>query len=325
MESRKKRNLEIERVKRKKRLVFTGILSCLIVLAVAALAYAIWDINDRRTIMTLNGERVPTTDFRFFHSMQQLPPGEEAQQMALDELTTTLLILERAEQHGVGATQQEINDLLEEAREMRRWHAEATPGGLNFISERRIAEIMAAWMTVMPRLIDIYMADFTPDEQEYLEFIELVTEFSRPNATEVMVKYISSDDWFVLDDVVHEFADGADFDDLIRRYSSTFTEDSLQAVDLIDFSQMYPGWGDDLVLVFDVPEGELSHIIEIDGKYFILLVEEVTVDEENLQSMIDMQSEHFINEARMEAFEQVTLSWIDQANRQVNQRAIRRF
>ncbi|MCL1862363.1 MAG: peptidylprolyl isomerase [Defluviitaleaceae bacterium] len=317
MESRKKRNLEIERAKRQKRLVFTGILTCMMILVVAALGYAVWDIVNRRTIMTLNGERIATTDFRFFHVMQQIPPGELAQENALGDLTQTLLILERAEMHGVGATNEELAELMEQAAEFRAMQAQMVPGGINFISERRVAELLSAWSQVFERLSDIYMSDFIPDEEAYQAFMAESIEGIRLNSTEIQIKYVASADWFEMDDISHELEQGAEFDDFA----------GAETVSIMEFAETYDAWiSPELDNIFQTQQaGDISDIFEVEGMYFIVKVYDRIVDEANVAIMTEIMRENFLMEERAEAFFDLTNEWVDQADRDVNMRAISRF
>ncbi|MCL2197440.1 MAG: hypothetical protein FWB80_00805 [Defluviitaleaceae bacterium] len=311
--SNKNRNREIEQRNRQKRFVFTGILTCLIVLAVAGLAYAVWDITNRRTIMTLNGERIATTDFRFFHTMQQLPPGELAQESVLNDLTQTLLILDRAAQHGVGATAQELAEIQEQAAEMR------AGGGLNFISERRTAELLSAWHHVFERLMDIYMADFTPDQEEYQTEMAMRMENIILNSTDVKIKYLYGADWFEMDDIRHELEHGADFE--------AFTGEGAEPISLLTFAETYDAWASpELNVIFELQQvDDFSTVFEINGMYFIVKVYDRVVDEETVAMFAEMESERFINDARAEAFFELTMEWVDNADRDVNLRAISRF
>lgn len=329
MESRKKRNLEIEKKKKQKQLMFTMVLTCLIVVVVGALGYAVWDIQNRRTIMTFGGERVATTDFRFFHLMNDMPAGEAAQEAALDALLMTLVVQEAADRHGLSLTSAEMSELTAQAAEMREQFHFQMPGALNFISDRRIAELWSIAEFFEP-LMDIYEPYFEIDEEAFAESIEAaIEEWIIDSATETYVKYIASFDWEEIQAAAALTGEG-DFDALVREHSRLFDEEGegVEPIDFFDFLSQYNAWAHWEALS-ELEPGEVSEVIEVDGWFFIVQIYSREFDEERKQEILEefaeSERESLVEEGRWAAFIERLEGWVADADYSVNERAIRRF
>jgi len=317
MESRKKRNLEIERRKKEKQRITTSILMGLIALVVIALGYSVWDIQNRRTIMTFEGERIATSDFRYFHSMTGMPPGEETQQVIMDNLVQTLVVLERAERHGLSLSEENRANLEEHVRNFRGQN----PGAFNFISDRRIMELDSIWLLFEP-LMDIYVPDYELDEEEFAPLLE--THLEGIHDSLIQFKYLESDDWFELEDAIAALEAGGDFDTIAREIYGLPEEEEIATVDLstlldfYDISERRPE-------LLSLEEGEVSEIIIADDVFFIIQMYNNVVDDEVLESAEELFRERNIQTGRAGIFWALIEEWIEQADYTVNERALRRF
>jgi hypothetical protein len=213
MESRKKRNLEIERQKRSKQRAFTAFLAVAVLIMAGLLAYAIWDNIDRRTIMTFEGTNIATTDFRFFHMLQ--PDLEIAREESMEALIGTLAILERAERSNITLTAAQRAELLEEAAGLREQMNWQQPGALNFISNDRIADFFSVDL-LLDELMEVYVTDYEVDEAELAaslaEHVEELTSW----LTMHQIKYVSSENPADLPDMDLEGAEVTDFFDFAQ-------------------------------------------------------------------------------------------------------------
>lgn len=329
MESRKKRNLEIEKRRKQKQRTFTAILAALIVVVVVVLVWAIWDVQNRRTIMTFEGERVATTDFRFIHLMQELndiPPGEEANEMAVNTLLQTMVIFERAEENNIVVPEDEMAEIVAQAAGMREeLHMEA-PGLLNFISDRRIAELWSVTNLLEP-LMDIYVPEFVPDEAEIAPLVEEHMDGVRNFLFDRNVKYIASHDWALFTELASLYMTGeATFDELIEQYCEFHEAGTpIEAVELWDFADRYEiGWAE-ISGVMELEEGEISDVLEAHGWFFMVQIYETVFDYEAAAEEEEFFRERFAGQRRGELFMEILEGWIEQANYTINQRALDRF
>lgn len=326
MEIRKKRNFEIERRKKQKRRTFTGVLIVLIILAVVVFCYAIWDMQNRRTIMTFKGTRVATTDFRFFNLMQALQgesPNELTRDVAMESLIHTMVVRDRAERHNISVTSDEIAELMQYAADLREQINWQSPGALNFISDRRIAELSSIW-GLHEQLMDIYVPGYDIDEFEVEQRLQEHLEASLEFLTEREVKYIASSDFSALENIRAEFNAGADFDALRREHSIFFDPEVEATMDFWDFLTLYEIW-DGWMDMLPLEAGEVSEIFEANDTFFLVLIKSRGIDEEVLEEEGVVFRENHIAQRRTEVFAEVLDEWIENAEYTINERAFRRF
>ena len=159
MQSRKKLNQEIERNKRQKRRISTGI-GVLVLLAICAgIAWFAIGVHQRSWIMTFEGQRIPTNELRFVmqqNSMWVAP--EQLTEVSMSDLTQSLTIMHHADRLGLGMTDEERDSSLE-------W---IQSGGV--IPNTREAEFRNI-NNMRTRLVDHHVPEFTLDPAEYQEEI----------------------------------------------------------------------------------------------------------------------------------------------------------
>ncbi|MCL2456251.1 MAG: hypothetical protein FWD19_01725 [Defluviitaleaceae bacterium] len=324
MESRKRRNLAIEGAKKKKKLVAKGILAACLLAVVAALGFGVWDVANRRTIMIFNGEKIPSTDFRFFNELS----GGASPEAALRDLKNTLVLLERSAQHNIFPTDEEIAEQLDGANEMR------DSRNLNFISAHRIAEILSVWDVPFESLKDIYVPEdgFEVDEEEFAENLEWQMDRILMNATDMKIKYIKTRLGSSIEGAEELLNAGMDFDNLIRTYCDDFEislENDPEPIELVQFVINNQAW-DYFGGLMAMEVGDVSEIIEIadendDYTFFLVQVEEKEVDEEQIETAKDGARTEFISGKRSEIFFEKVQEWADAANVKLNSRAYKRF
>jgi hypothetical protein len=317
MESRKKRNQEIERRRREKQRIFTWILTAMICVAAFGIIYAVWDVTNRRTIMRFEGERIATSDYRFFHVMNGMPVGdEEGREIVLENLLQALVLLERGERHGFSATSEELSGLMESARNIREQH------NTSFISERRIAEFISAWDVVYEKLMDEFVPAQDLDEAEFTELFDEHIEENRSFLEDLRVKYIVS---FDLEEIILAYegvTGGTNFDALIQQHSAFYSEEhGVESFDFWEFAEMFSLWEEWMELI-ELQEGEISSIFEADGLFFIVQMYERSLDIEAEEISF---REGIIAERRAIAFNEIVEQWMAEANYTVNDRALNNF
>jgi len=318
MDNKKKRNREmnreIEKKRRQKRRIFSGVLVVLIVACVAALGYGVWDMINRRTVMTFNGERVATRDFRFLAYTSQGDPWSDLEQ--------SLVLRERAELHGISLTSEQRDMLMGFAGQVR---GDFAPGALNFISDEQIVDVRASWF-LTEGLMDIYVSDFEHDEDEFLELVEEFYDMILAEVTDTSVKYIWSHDEDEIRAVAEAFAEYGDFDLAVATHFAGYDEEvGVVPSSFEDFVDDFFLW-DYLEEFAELAEGEAFDVIEEHGMFILMLMyEKDAVDQERYDEIMEAEREWFANSSREQAFfELFVQDWIDDADIEWNERAVNR-
>ncbi|MCL1878430.1 MAG: hypothetical protein FWF80_06200 [Defluviitaleaceae bacterium] len=330
---RKQKNLEIERSKKQRSLVVKSIFAIIALAVLGASGLWIWSWLDGRTIMHFHGERVAESDFHFvtlMSEMEGVQPSEESHAFALESLVQTLMLLQRGEMHGLSVSDEDMTMLEEQAagfRQQMQWH----PTRLNFISDRRIAEIWSA-EPMYDLLMDVYLPDFELSAEELAELEEDVAEHLeevRIFLVDREVKFAAAHntEWHEFEMAVSAYNEGdMDFDALIREIS-IYYEGEIEAVDFWEFFDEHELWRmDEWDELLEYDEGETSHVFAVDEMLFIMHVVSAELDEEAVADEEYHFREHRVRSERVAIFNEMIEEWTDAAfdNVVTNDRAMRR-
>jgi hypothetical protein len=342
MESRKRRNLQIENRKRMERRITTAIVVAIIAVIVGGIGFGVWDSVDRRTVMTFHGQRIPTSDFMYFHMMSGAEPGNEAmREVALDNMIQTLVLMERAERHGMTVPSEEMELLETQASGMRDAIISQNPTALRSTNSRRIANFMSVdagqpmWGQppgpLFSMLMDKYLSDFEPDRELVDEAVEEWMSDIIEVATEKTVKYLAADDWDAAWEASQLYSNGeAHFDDLITMFHSPREEDEgLESpADLWAFGghfEAWTHWEDQWQEITQMQDGEVSTVLMMGDRFFIVQMYESILNQERLEETIEEATEIIVNEQRDTAFNELIRQWVSEARYQRNERALVRI
>ena len=332
MAKRKQQNLEIERQLQKRKQIFQVIALAVVALLVVIVCVNIWIIRDRRWVMSYDGGRVATSDFRAVFDLEmQGSPDPAARAAALGSLQQIIALIDRAEYHGVALTPEE----REEAEEgMDAWRQfERQNWGfdiMGYISNARLAELFTTGPLVQ-RLIDIYVPVESVDVDE-AEFAELFEEYIAENIYNHMNMQVLILDTFTLEDIEEAYAlvDTMDFEDIVMQFVEGFGDEEEEVMPEPMPIMNLLGHLDDMGLSSEDREhllyleaGEVSRIIAFyeDGEpIFYLLVKMVSREEPDLDAVeADFRSD-YIDERRHERFVELVEQWTEEANFVVNER-----
>lgn len=322
MQSRKNRNLEIERQKKQKQRIFTIVLSVLVAAAALAVCYGIWDTINRRTIMTFEGNRIATSDFRFMNVLQASP------EMAKEDLIQTLTILHHADMHGITVSSDTQAELMAQAAEFRAQNQHMIPGGLGFISNERIAELFSAG-DLAQQLLEVVELDYAVDDDEIAQMFADFVDENREMLEDVHVQFAASTDMQAMTQGLARLEDDGDFDAFVREYSMFYPEEGIEPFLIWELSEEHHHlWGDieswELFNeeVMSLPAGEFSGIVPSDGFFYVFNVTSRELNYEELEENFRAQElENARNAAIIELFD----LWAAQAEYTVNMRAFNRF
>ena len=319
MQSRKKQNLEVERKIKKQKRMYLGVFCGIVAVVVLVIGWLVWDAQSQRWIMTFNGERISTGDFRFMSHLTGQPINEFTRYDLLNELMVFLTVLQRGEAHGVGLTSDEIAANEVEARELRVLMEGGHVGALGFISDRRIGELMGAFDQVGLRLMDIFI-EYVPDEEEFRELFDELVAHEMEQGTEIMVKFMATETRDGFDEmhalyILHQ--EEFDFDDLARRFCVLQT--GLEPMSLDDFVFQYGIWTHEWDLRL-TRVGDISPLMTGENYFFIVYVEEHREPELDLEELEADSREFFILQRRQGLFQELVNEWVLEADYEINYR-----
>ncbi|MCL2223809.1 MAG: hypothetical protein FWB96_08180 [Defluviitaleaceae bacterium] len=336
--SRKQQNKQIERKKKAERRTGNLVLFFLFAAVIFGVGYLIWDGIDRRTVMTFNGESIPTGEFRVFHMMLGAPPqDEEMRELAFDGLARTLAVLDRAEQHGIEVSEEEREFFMEDAAGMREWFNMQVPNSMGPVSVARIADFLSVggvfsvdWLDPGPLfslLMEEYKGDFVPSQSEIDEWLDELMEDILNASMDMSVKYIVNDSW---DDMweaweAHNAGD-ATFDDLITLFHQPQPEDEDldSPASLGEFAMAFNAW-EFWQDIMQLEEGEVSTVFMLEEGFVMVQMYSREINEETLEEIMQNVTEGFITESRENAFFELVDQWVAEADISRNERTLRRI
>ena len=299
MQSRKKKNLEVERRVKAQKKLHAGVFAAIVLAVLIAVAWLVWDAQNRRFIMTFDGERISTGDFRFVGhvlALRQDPgaPGFNRFQV-LDELISLLAVIDMGEEYADGFTQEEREIGLDMAVSHRQWMQEMNYS-LGYIGNERMAEllgIMELWH-VVPRIVEEFVERgyYVLDEEEFAEELTLHIERLIEEGTEVYVKYMATYERDGFNEAALELVseDGFDFDDLISRFS--VLETGHEPINLTEFLAQYGIW--QTWNLEGLPIGQFSSTLEGSEYFFIAYIYDRVEPELDLEEVEEDFRESFL-------------------------------
>jgi len=326
MQTRKKRNLEIERSMKRHRQMFFTVAMAIVVVVMLAVAWVIWDAQSRRWIMTFEGTRISTGDLRFFNFGAPFTTDAEREE-AMQGLVNALVVMDMGERNGVGLRADEFEELEEFARELRGWISGDGPDPLANVSDRRMAELIGSWEManffgvggmVRDRLMDIHVPGYTPDPVEFGMELQTYIFENRAFYADLQVKFIALVTPDDREPILSQLEEGVEFDDLVREYSIFHGEDAdIEIIELQEFVQMLNLWHE-WENLSALQEGEVSDFIESDDWHF--LVQMYSRTEADDHDIIDSFRDGYMLRGRMQSFTRLVDAWMHEANFSINDR-----
>lgn len=312
------------------RLAAVGV--CLLV--ILGIGYIVWDMWSRTYVMTFEGNRIPTSDLRFFSLFTEGTTFMDPLEQSLENLTHFLLIDQAARRNNIALTAEESAELNESVSELRglfEMMEMSMP-----VSESRMAELMSQEI-LLERLMDIYTGDFTLDEASFSDTLEEFLERSRENfiqmefryhfATSMLASRTAWDDFFAIAE------DGTEgFDEIILRdmhrdmLDMGMSPEELEDLTVPFISMETLRHGTDinpaiLDYLTNLEVGDFSEPIQVGEEEFIIFI----VDHKEIPSDEEISAvfrENYIMEQRGLIFSDLMNEWREAADIRVNQRGV---
>ena len=323
MSAKKAAAKEWKRKRKRQRIMVKIGVTAFCVLAVLGMGYIAWDMWSRTYVMTFEGQRINTTDMRFFTNFSaMLGAGQDPRIQGLEQLTHFLLIDQAARRHNITVSEEDIEQ-IEQNLEFMQMIGLQIPD----MPHDRVIELMSV-DTFSEQLMDIYAADYTIDEEEYeFELFNFLAE-NRVNFVEmdfrVHISETMNEAMIAWDDFAS--VDPEEFDDIILRdmqiaTGSDISELEVPTVTLEELRgnpDLSPGVVDYLT---SLAVGEFSEPVQLDDDFFAIFIADsffMPPDEE----MAEIFREQYIRSQRIQIFSGVIEEWREEADIRVNQRGV---
>jgi len=320
MKNRKKQNLEIERKNKQRRYAFRGVTTLVVLALVAAIVWVAWDARNRGWVMTFDGERISVSEMQFFSSLfQQNWFDPESREAVLDRMVEVYTLMDRAESLGLGMTDEEHESVLAMVSMSRQMGA--IPDG---VTDARAAEIHGSIEFLWTRLLDHYVPEYTLNLADFAEELAEYIDNNRDFYADTVVNYIVAEDFMTVEEVRASFGieEGyEDFDQLIRAYSIFYNEEvGITSASIMDLWREFNFQSFDVQMLLELQEGEVSHVFEAGGLFFLIYVESRTEAEDS--EIEDSFVEQMTEIRREQAFIEIVEQWAAEANYSINRRAL---
>ena len=310
MQSRKKRNLEIEREKMRNRRISKSIGALVILVICAGIAWFAVGMYQRSWIMRFEGQRISTNELRFVMGLQDwwLSP-EEVKDRAMNDLVEILTVMHHANRLGLGMTNEERDATLETLER-------------GVISQTRMAEYFNV-DNMMERLFEYFIPDLILDPEVYRYDIAAYLEERRPFYQQTEIMYILNDDFGVMLSVLESMENdpNADFGTFVMMYCNEhidFEQEEPEMLSLAHLEHVVNPF--EMLALIDMQPGETSDIIMFGDSFLLLHMHSraETPDSEIQEIFLS----NLARQARLEAFNEFFQQLVEHARFEINQRAL---
>ena len=322
MQSRKKLNLEVERKLKRQKRTYAAVFAAICLAIVMVIGWFVWDTQNRRIIMTFNGERIATNDFRLVSILNDTPINDFTRYEILEELKSFIMVMQMGEELGLGFTDEELENTATNAAFYREMIGHHAPGLLDFIDDRRLGDFLGLFEFVGSRLVDYLITDYEVyqelDEELYAEELERHIERLIQEGTEVLVQYMALDPWEDNTEVHFELSipGEIDFLDIASRHCVLGT--GLEPMDIHDFAMEF-GVPIDAWLA-GLPIGQFSPELHGSEYSFFFYVYNRIEPELDLEEITEIFREHFELSIRHRIFFERLRGWVADADVDINRR-----
>jgi len=218
-------------------------------------------------IMLFGDETVFASELIFVASIMGLDPVVH-QEIALNQLIEFMAIINRANRHGIGITQEEREEILPVA------HMTVGMMGLSgIVCDERLVDFFEVG-NLLTRLLDHYVTDInfevTGNEPEFLAFAEANRNF----LANIELQYIINQDIGLVQELHENFlSGGVQFSDLAAEYSIFHDAGDDAIVYSIQlFEDIFLMYDHDRNALYQLQTGELSHVFNIEEFFFLVYI-----------------------------------------------------
>ncbi|MCL2287213.1 MAG: peptidylprolyl isomerase [Firmicutes bacterium] len=270
--------------------------------------------QDAAVVMVFEGEPIFENDLRFVAGIMGLTPDtEEAQNAAMAQLIEFMTVIHHANRHGLGITPEDMDEMLPVA-EMNV----GIMGLSGMITDERLVDFFAVG-TLLSRLLDHYVTNYTPNIAEYQHEFAAFAEANRNFLADIQLKYIVNQDLSTMQNLHYRLTtEGTgNFDELAREHSFFYNVDGGAILyDINLFLQIFGLYDHDKNAIFHLQSGDVSHVFYIDDFFFLVYIQSRTeaTDAEIEQAFVDTHT--FAH--RADSIDELLDGWIASADYTIN-------
>jgi hypothetical protein len=300
--------------KQRKHMALLGV-TAFVVLVAAAFGFFALDNFSKSYVMTFEGTRINNNDFLFNVLNAAMRGSEDPKADGLDQLLDVLVLEHRAKAEGIVLTEDEKEEMLAWAANLRSNYRENNVD-LSFLSDQRLAEIISSDI-YHERLMDIHTEGLVIDEVAFNRAFADYKENNRLDYVDAVYKYAFNPSQEDLEAARERLTAGEiTFDELAAELCVMFNHEGEEAASAMLWQFGLADTDNEHAL--SLQPGEASRVMLIDEYYIILQMETITIPEEEELSANFRQ--RFTEERKAEAFSELMLEWKREANFTVNQR-----
>jgi len=321
--SRKQQNLLIEKKIRNRRKISQLIFAGVVLVIIGVIGYFIWDAQDRRWIVNFEGTRVSTNDFRFLAAEMNVQVNEQTRDWILRELYTTLIIEQRAKEHGLTLTDSQQDELMSAAQFIRLNVQLGQNQDLYFINDERIAELLAPRFIHAAELMEYYVEYPDEENEEFIEAFDTFVHEASWQFERFEVMYVNTWTREEIEEILYQLIEEeVPLEEIVGGLiggTSNFDEDGnpspMELTEFINTFGLFMHEHEIRVLA----EGEWSGVLQAGEIFFAVQMfsrEDADIDE---------MREVFINNQRNSTFLDMLEDWIENADFTINERVFYSF
>jgi hypothetical protein len=285
--------------------------------------------RSRGYVVNFEGQRIDTVDLQFLDVLAMLS-GDPTPPM--DTLITYLLLEQRAQQHNIILTQEERTDLDELAVELRQMVESFAAMGLitnlPAITNARMSELLSMNL-LSERLMEIYAADVTVDEDTLIRELADFRAFNRSQYIDMELKYIISPTILQSQDAWEDLNNANspdDFEAIIIDYMARNghpIDNPEFGIDRIPLMELHhiPGIASVTIeMLAHLQPGDFTEPLPFDDSFIIFIVDEVSIPSD--AEIEETFRENYIWMQRQMIFAGHLAQWREAADIRINERGV---
>ena len=331
MANRRLQNREIERKKRQNKNTIKAISIVAGVIIFLVIGWIVWDVNDRRIVITFNDTRIPTSEFQFFLDMIGRTP--EARAAALTEFIGTLVMLEKANEFNITMDPEDRDMLMEwivDSRAAAIAAGERNP--FRGLTNERLFDIYSVqWMMIQPLIAEAVFPDYVLglDEDELRQEFYQALEDEFISEYDMHVLFIAHFDLDYLDEILPAAQAVGSSDEFIALiHEHCMWQSEFEEIPPISIDALYYDFDFDeetIAMLLALEEGSVSQVVRATDQTSII-VYVVSKEILNKEELFENFRANTLEELRFETFFQQAPIWIEEARQrmEINDRAVDR-
>jgi len=262
---------------------------------------------DQVEIMVFEGQPIYANELIFIASIMGLDPLTY-QDEAAAQLIEFLTVIDRANRHGLGLTDEERANILPSAQ-----NTIDLIGLSGLICDERLIDFYSIGSLLTP-LLNYYIYNYVPNVANYPQELNAFANANADFLAHLEIMYIISIDLDLMRYLHIQLQEGTvDFEEMVREHSIFYLPaDGVTTLSMYTFEEIFNLYDRDRSALYGLLPGEISHIFSV-GEFFFLIY--VTDRQEATNAEIEEAFiNYFIAQRRIDSIDDLIDGWIAEAN-----------